>query len=69
MDREAVTSESISEVGYDPDLEILELMFRNGRIYQYSNFPTFMYDRFRQSESLGKFFNFEIKGRYPEARS
>lgn len=68
MDREVVTSESLSEVGYDPELEVLEVMFRNGRVYQYLNFPNFMYERFRQSDSLGKFLNFEIKGKYPEAR-
>lgn len=68
MDRTAVTSESIAEIGYDPEFEILEIMFRNGRVYQYLNFPQFMYERFQQADSFGRFFNADIKGRYPESR-
>jgi hypothetical protein len=68
MDRQPVTSGNLAEVGYDADLETLEIMFRSGRIYQYYNFPAFMFDRFMTSDSLGRFFNAEIKGHYPEAR-
>lgn len=68
MDRSPVTSGNLAEVGYDHNSETLEIMFRNGGVYQYYNFPNFMYERFIQSESLGKFFNVEIKGRFPETR-
>lgn len=68
MDRSPVTSGNLAEVGYDPNSETLEIMFRHGGVYQYYNFPNFMYDRFIQSESLGTFFNTEIKRRFPEAR-
>lgn len=70
MDREIVQSDSIAEVGYDPELEILEIMFRKtGQVYQYLNFPAFLYERFRASDSLGRFFNFEIRGNFPESKA
>ena len=68
MDRAAVSSSNLAEVGYDPDTETLEIMFRSGFIYQYYNMPAFMYERFMQANSLGTFFNASIKGQFAEAR-
>jgi hypothetical protein len=68
MERQSVTSESLAEVGYDPDLETLEVQFRHGGVYQYYNVPPFMYERLMTAESLGRFLNVEIKGHYPEAK-
>lgn len=68
MDRQAVASSNLAEVGYDAELETLEVMFRHGGIYQYYNFPRFMYERFISAESIGIFFNTEIKGHYPEVK-
>ena len=68
MERAAVTSGNLAEVGYDPETETLEVMFRHGGVYQYYNLPLIIYERLMQADSLGKFFNSEIKGRYPEAR-
>jgi hypothetical protein len=68
MERQSVTSKSLAEVGYDPDLETLEVQFRHGGVYQYYNVPPFMYERLMTAESLGRFLNAEIKGHYPEAK-
>lgn len=68
MERQAVTSGNLAEVGYDPNLEILEVQFRHGGVYQYYNVPPFMNERLMTADSLGRFFNTEIKGRYPEAK-
>lgn len=68
MERHPVASSNLAEVGYDPDLEILEIMFQNCSVYQYYNFPNFMFERFMASGSLGGFFNTEIKRHYQEAR-
>jgi hypothetical protein len=68
MDRQAVSSSSIAEVGYDPITETLEVMFVKGAVYQYYNFPSFMFERLMQATSIGAFLNTEIKGRYSEAR-
>lgn len=68
MERQAVTSENLAEIGYDPELETLEVQFRHGGVYQYYNLPSFMHERLLAAESLGRFFNMEIKGHYPEAK-
>lgn len=68
MERVAVTSRNVAEVGYDSETETLEVMFHHGGVYQYYNLPSFMHERLLQAESLGRFFNTEIKGHYPEAR-
>lgn len=68
MERQAVTSDNLAEVGYDLNMETLEVQFRHGGIYQYYNVPPFMYERLMAAESLGRFFNAEIKGHHPEAK-
>lgn len=68
MERQPVTSSNLAEVGYDPELETLEVQFRLGGVYQYFNVPAFMYERLMSADSLGRFFNAEIKGHYPEAK-
>lgn len=64
MDREPVSSSSLASVGYDPVSEILEIEFNNGRVYEYYNFPKFMYERMIEAPSIGSFFNTEIKNAY-----
>ncbi len=68
MDRQSVASSNLAEVGYDSDLETLEIQFKSGGVYQYFNVPAFMYERLMSADSLGRFFNAEIKGHYPEAK-
>lgn len=68
MDRQSVASSNLAEVGYDLDLETLEVQFKSGGIYQYFNVPAFMYERLMSADLLGRFFNAEIKGHYPEAK-
>jgi len=64
MDREPVSSSNLVSVGYEPDAETLEIEFKNGRVYQYYNFPQFMFDRLMQAPSIGIFFNAEVRGAY-----
>lgn len=68
MERQPVTSGNLAEVGYDNELETLEVQFRHGGVYQYFNVPAFMHGRLMTADSLGRFFNAEIKGHYPEAK-
>jgi hypothetical protein len=68
MERRPVTSGNLAEVGYDPELETLEVQFRHGGVYQYFNVPAFMYERLMNADSLGRYFKAEIKGHYPEAK-
>lgn len=68
MERQPVISRNLAEVGYDSELETLEIQFHNGGVYQYYNVPPFMNERLMSADSLGQFFNAEIKGHYPEAK-
>ncbi len=68
MNREPVSSSNIAEVGYETDSETLEIMFHNDRIYQYYNVPPFEFERMMEAPSIGRYFNAEIKGQYPEQR-
>lgn len=58
-------STCFSEIGYDPDWEILVVRFRkNGSVYMYSDFPESEWNRFIAAGSLGKWYNAHIKDRY-----
>jgi hypothetical protein len=39
MHREPVVSISIASVGYDPELRLLEVEYKNGKIVQYPGVP------------------------------
>lgn len=68
MNRHAVKSSQIREVGHNPDTQTLEIQFlkRDGSgegagIYRYAGVTTELYQRFLAAESLGKFFGQHIK--------
>ena len=54
--------------GYDPDDQVLELVFANGRIYRYAPVPELVHRRLLRAPSAGSFFNTEIRDRYPSER-
>lgn len=64
MNRQPVTSSSIASVGYNASTLILEIKFRNDRVYRYLDVNEFMYQEFMAAESMGKFFNSNIKDSY-----
>ncbi|NUM79266.1 KTSC domain-containing protein [bacterium] len=68
MDRIEVTSSELKSVGYDPNLGILEVEFRNGGIYRYLDVPQYHYDSLLTAESLGKYFNANIHTHYRYSR-
>ncbi|RVU02030.1 KTSC domain-containing protein [Mucilaginibacter limnophilus] len=69
MKREPVQSSALQSIGYDKQHKILELEFRdNGGVWQYLKLPPAFYKKFRQAESLGRFFVKKIKGKYEEVR-
>lgn len=68
MDRIPISSSNIRSIGHEADSLTLEIEFVNGRIYQYSGVPTHEYEAFISADSKGRYFNAQIKGRYPEAR-
>jgi len=65
VDRTSVDSSAIEALGYDGSENLLEVKFRTGRIYQYFMVPNAEYERLRAAESIGAYFNREIRTRYP----
>jgi hypothetical protein len=66
MHRVPVESSSIDSVGYEK--EVLEVSFRNGGLYQYFDVPEELLVRLMQADSKGRFFNQQIRGRFPSRR-
>jgi hypothetical protein len=64
MNRVAVSSSSVASIGYDPVAAVLEIEFRNGRIYQYRQVPPQAHRLLLQADSIGEFVNNVIKPRF-----
>ena len=67
MERQEVVSSNIDAVGYDEETEILEIEFRVS-LYQYEGVPEYMYNDLMNADSVGRFFNENIKDVYPCSR-
>lgn len=61
MERQPVNSSNLASIGYDGGNEILEIEFKNGRIYIYFNIHENVYDRLINASSHGKYFDKNIK--------
>jgi hypothetical protein len=64
MEREKVNSSMFISVGYDLSSKIIELEFKNGKIYQHFDVPENIFTSFKNASSLGKFYNRYIKGKF-----
>jgi len=64
MTREPVTSSMITSLGYDAEMSILEIEFRNGRTYRYFDVPEFLYRGFVLAASKGQYFTQRIDSRF-----
>jgi len=68
MERKPVDSSNIANVGYDQDSMVLEVEFHNGSVYQYFDVPSHVYEELVSAESVGRFFNMQVKGSFRYAR-
>lgn len=64
MERIKVESSSIKSIGYNVRLQILEIEFTRGAIYQYKNVSYEIYHNLTNAESIGKYFAQYIKNNY-----
>lgn len=65
LEFDQVDSSCFSEVSYDINNEILVVRFRDsGALYYYYKITPSFYDSFRSAESLGAFYNENIKGKF-----
>lgn len=68
MKREPVESSIIESVGYDPDERVLEIEFKEGGIYRYSEVPESVYRGLLAVDSHGSYHAEHIKHSYPFER-
>ena len=68
MERVPVTSSMMRAVGYDSNSQTLEIEFNSGSVYNYLGVPQDEHDAMMNSDSQGKYFNANIRGRYPEVK-
>ena len=69
MERQPVESSNIASIGYDAQASILEIEFiGSGEVWQYPEFPDYMYEELMASDSKGKYFHKNIRGKYHEFR-
>ena len=64
MNHLRVESSSLATVAYAADRSILEVQFRDGRIYQFIDVPAECADQLLASESKGAYFNRHIRNRF-----
>lgn len=63
MEMKQVNSTSINKIGYKR--RTMNVEFSNGKTYEFKKVPRRIFDEFRKANSLGAFFNLEIKEKYP----
>ncbi len=61
---ETVESDVIHAIGYDPEINLLEIIFNDGRIYQYRNVPAPVYEGLKNAESKGRYFQENIRDEF-----
>jgi KTSC domain len=59
-----VSSSMAIAVGYDRNEQILQVEFQNGSVYQYLGVDKDTWEDLHTSDSVGSFYNQEIKGRF-----
>jgi len=64
MERVRVKSSNIMSIGYDEDMNMLEIEFKHNRIYQYYGVEPSVYESLMKADSHGKFFNAHIINKY-----
>lgn len=67
MQRAQVESTMLRSIGYDPAIRVLELEFRNGRLYRYGEVGEEIYRELMASTSKGQYFLEYIDDLYPYA--
>ena len=64
MHRVPVESSVLAWILYLPELRVLEVEFRSGRVHQYFEVPEPNYNGLLAAKSKGKYFNLNIRNRF-----
>jgi hypothetical protein len=59
-----VASSLLTAIGYDPDVQVLEVEFQNGDVYRYTSVPQEIYSELQAAPSKGSYYSGSIRGRY-----
>jgi len=62
------TSSNVAGVTYDQKTQTLTMHFRNGSTYQHAPVPIVEYTGLLSAESVGKFYNAHIRGKYESTK-
>ena len=65
MVNQMVLSTEIEWIGYERRINMLQVEFIEGGVYQYQNVPERTYEDFLNAESHGRFFANRIKDHFP----
>ncbi len=63
-----VNSSMIQAVGYDPETQILEVLFNSGQAYHYEGVPPEVHQELMASDSKGRYMRDAIIDMYPDVR-
>ncbi|PMB52010.1 KTSC domain-containing protein [Fischerella thermalis CCMEE 5201] len=63
-----MNSSMANAIGYDSNTNILQIEFHNGAVYQYSDIDQDTWQDLHQADSVGKFFNENVRGKYQYER-
>lgn len=64
MNRKTVKSSNINSIGYNVEMQVLEIEFDKGAVYHYKEIGPIEVVKFIFAESLGNYFTKNIKGKY-----
>lgn len=64
MERQYVNSSMIKSIGYNNESSILEIEFSSGVVWDYLEFPEYLWYEFESAESKGQFFHRNIKEQF-----
>ena len=59
-----VSSTAIASLDYDEDSETLTVTFHDGNRYDLPKFPQIEYERFLNADSIGRYWNANVRGKY-----
>ena len=65
----SVESEMLRLVGYNEELQILEVVFNTGDRYRYLDVPLSEYEALMNSESIGQYMHKHVIGHYEYERA
>ena len=64
MEMTNVDSSNVESVGYDENSSTLQVEYKNGGVYQYFDVPEEVFIGLRDTDSVGRYLNANIKGTY-----